>query len=637
MAAPLRPSAGGGHRFDRARGTAGRRRSWAGSHGAAWGLAAALPLAFLAVFFVWPLVAMVGRGFVADGRLDLSAFAEVFSHPRTWRIVGLTLAQASLGSVLSVLLGVPGAYLLYRCRFPGRGFLRAFVTVPFVLPTVVVGVAFRSLLAPGGLLGGLHLDGTFTAIVAALVFFNYGLVVRTVGGLWERLDPRPEQAARALGASPWRALATVTLPSLTPAIAGAASLTFLFCATAFGTVLVLGGLRFGTVETEIWIQTTQFLDLRAAAVLSVVQLVVVVAALAMAGRARSRSERALALATPASATHVPSIGLRRVPWKGLRRAPSAGPRRVDRPTCRSDAQLSTARVPDHVHGGEPPVTRNGGRGPDDLRGMDRVALGVTALALLLLALPLAGLVVRSLRTANGWGLANYAALSRPAGALPVSVWQATVTSLRVALDATVIALVVGGLVALVVSRRPRAAAARRMVTGLDAVFMLPLGVSAVTVGFGFLLVMDRPFGLDVDLRTSPLLVPVAQAVVATPLVVRTVLPVLRAIDPRQREVAATLGAAPGRVLRTVDGPVALRAAGLAAGLAFAASLGEFGATSFLARPDRPTLPVLVYRLIGRPGAETYGMALAASVVLALVTAAVVAAFERVPRAAGAVI
>ncbi len=558
-----------------------------------------MPLVFLAVFFAWPVVAMVGRGFVSSGRLDLGAFSEVFSRARTWRIVWLTLAQASLGTVVSGLLGVPGAYLLYRCRFAGRGFLRAFVTVPFVLPTVVVGVAFRSLLAPGGLLAFLHLDGTFTAIVAALVFFNYGLVVRTVGGLWERLDPRAEQAARALGASPWRALGTVTLPALAPAIAGAASLTFLFCATAFGTVLVLGGLRFGTVETEIWIQTTQFLDLRAAAVLSVVQLVVVVGALLVAGRARSRNERALSLAAPVSSAHAPSLFPRR-------------PSRLPRP-------------------------RAGGAGPDDLRGLDRVAAAATALAITFLALPLVGLVVRSLRTPDGWGLANYAALSRPAGALPVSVWDATVTSLRVALDATVLSLVVGGLVALVVSRRPRAGAVRRLVAGLDAAFMLPLGVSAVTVGFGFLLVMDRPFGLDVDLRTSPLLVPVAQAVVAVPLVVRTVLPVLRAIDPRQRQVAATLGASPARVVSTVDGPVALRAIGLAAGLAFAASLGEFGATSFLARPDRPTLPVLVYRLIGRPGVETYGMALAASVVLALVTALVVAGFERVPRAAGTVI
>jgi len=578
-----------------------------GGHRLAWVLATAVPLAFLLAFFAWPVAAMLGRGFVVDGRPDLSGVADVFSRARTWRIVGLTLAQAAWGTAISVALGVPGAYLLYRCRFRGRGALRAFVTVPFVLPTVVVGVAFRALLAPGGALGFLGLDGTFAAIVAALVFFNYGLVVRTVGGLWERLDPRAEEAARALGASPWRALATVTLPALAPAIAGAASLTFLFCATAFGTVLVLGGLRYGTVETEIWIQTTQYLDLRAAAVLSLVQLAVVVGALLVAGRARSRSERALPLtgmagprgSAPGSALPHP-LGTRRF---------------------RAREEVQSAR----------------GIGGGDLAGVRRVAAGITGLAVAFVAAPLGALVVRSLRTTSGWGLDNYAALGRAGGALPVSVWAATVTSLRVALDATVIALVVGGLVALVVSRRPRGAAARHVVAGLDAAFMLPLGVSAVTVGFGFLLVMDQPFGLDVDLRTSPLLVPVAQAVVAVPLVVRTVLPVLRAIDPRQREVAATLGATPGRVLRTVDAPLALRSLGLAAGLAFAASLGEFGATSFLARPERPTLPVLVFRLIGRPGAENYGRALAASVVLALLTALVVAGFERLPRAAGQVI
>ncbi len=537
----------------------------------AWAAAVAVPLLFLGVFFAWPVAAIVGRGFVTDGTLDLGGFADVLSRPRTWRIVGQTLTQATLGTLGAVLLGLPGAYLLHRCTFRGRGALRAFVTVPFVLPTVVVGVAFRSLLVEGGLLGGLGLDGTRTAIVLALVFFNYAVVVRTVGGLWERLDPRAEQAARSLGASPWRAFRTVTLPALAPAIASAASLTFLFCATAFGTVLVLGGRQFGTVETEIWVQTTQFLDLRAAAVLSVLQLVVVVTALALAGRARARTERALALTEPVDAAH---------------------PVRLRDP-------------------------------------LDAVAVTVTAVtAVGLLALPLVNLVVRSLRTPDGWGLGNYARLAQPADVLRVSALDATVTSLRVALDATVLALVVGGLVALVVSRRPRRPAGRRAVAGLDALFMLPLGVSAVTVGFGFLVSMDRPLGLPLDLRTSGVLVPVAQAVVAVPLVVRTVLPVLRAIDPRLREAAATLGAAPGRVLRTVDLAVAVRSLGLALGFAFAASLGEFGATSFLARPEDPTLPVVIFRLLGRPGVDNYGTALAASVLLAALTAGIVAVCER---------
>jgi thiamine transport system permease protein len=160
---------------------------------------------------------------------------------------------------------------------------------------------------------------------------------------------------------------------------------------------------------------------------------------------------------------------------------------------------------------------------------------------------------------------------------------------------------------------------------LDALFMLPLGVSAVTIGFGFLITLDRP---PLDLRNSSILVPVAQAMVALPLVVRTVAPVLRSIDDRQRQAAASLGAGPVRVLASVDLPLVWRPLLAATGLAFAVSLGEFGATSFLARPDFPTLPVVIFHLIGRPGTENFGMALAASVLLAAVTVAVMGLVER---------
>ncbi len=548
---------------------AGARTARHGLRWLGWGLAGGLPLVFLAVFFAWPVATMVGRGFVVDGALDLGGFVEVFSRPRTWRVVGLTLLQATLTTVVCLVLGIPGAHTLYRARpFRGRAALRAFVTVPFVLPTVVVGVAFRALLQPAGPLGFLGLDHTLAGIVAALAFFNCSVVVRGVGGMWERLDPRAEQAARALGASSARVFRTVTLPALTPAVASAAALVFLFSATSFGTVLVLGGPRYGTVETEIYLQTTQFLDLRAAAVLSVTQLVVVAAVLAVSARARTARERALPMA---------QLGHHRA--RPGRSAGSAG------------------------------------------------AAVVTGVVVCLLALPVVALVSRSLRVGDGWGLDHYAALARPAPGLGTSALAAAVTSLRTAVDATWLSLLVGGLLAVVLSRRPARPASRRLLSGFDALVMAPLGVSAVTVGFGLLLSMHQPFGLPVDLRGHPLLVPVAQATVAVPLVVRTVLPVLRAVDPRQRQAAATLGAPPGRVLATVDAPVGLRAMGLAAGLAFAVSLGEFGATSFLARPDHPTLPVVVFRLIGRPGLESSGQATAAAVLLAAMSATAVAVFE----------
>ena len=522
----------------------------------------AVPVLVLGVFFVLPVSGMVARGFVVDGAFDPGGVLAVLARERVHRVLWFTLWSSAAGTALSVLLGLPAAYVLHRLDLPGRRAVRAALLVPFVLPTVVVGVAFRQLLRDGGALGSLGLDQTAWAVVAGLVFFNVAVVVRAVGAAWESLDPRPGQAAATLGATPWQVLRTVTLPALRPAIVSAASVVFLFCATAFGIVLTLGGVRYATVETEIYLLTTSVFDLRAAAALSVLQLVVVVALLVLAQRLRAVPDPAVARAVPRP-----------------RR-----PRRADGP-----------------------------------------ALAATGVVLLFVATPVAALVTGSLRVGEGWGLDHYRALGRPDDVLLVPAAEALVTSLRTAVDATWMALVVGLLIALVVTRRSRGGTERRLRGALDGFFMLPLGVSAVTLGFGFLVTLDR--GL-LDLRDSALLVPVAQALVALPLVVRTIVPVLAGIDDRQRQAAASLGASPWRTLWTVDVPVVWKPLLAASGFAFATSLGEFGATSFLAREDAPTLPVVIFRLLGSPEPGSYGTALAASVVLATATAAVVLLVER---------
>jgi thiamine transport system permease protein len=337
---------------------------------------------------------------------------------------------------------------------------------------------------------------------------------------------------------------------------------FLFCSTAFGVVLTMGGLRYANVETEIYLLTTQELDLPGAAALSVLQLAVIVALLALSARGR----RASALA-------------------------------------HASAQ---ARRP---------------------RPADAALLLWTGAVVVFLLTPLVSLVVSSLRTSDGWTLSHYRALESTGqgNALLVPATTALWTSLRVAIVAAALALLLGCAVAFLVSRRRRTRTGRRLSAVFDGAFMLPLGVSAVTLGFGFLITLDHP---PLDLRTSPMLVPIAQAMVALPLVVRTVAPVLSSIDDRQREAAASLGAGPVRVLLAVDLPIAWRALLAATGFAFAVSLGEFGATSFLARDDNPTLPVVIYQLIGHPGEVNFAMAMAASVVLAAATAVVMLLVER---------
>ncbi|MDH2391341.1 iron ABC transporter permease [Streptomyces sp. HNM0663] len=526
------------------------------------------PVAFFAVFFAYPVAAIVARGLKTGGNWQFGRFGEVLARSDIQHVLWFTTWQALASTALTLLLALPGAYVFARLDFPGKQLLRAAVTVPFVLPTVVVGSAFLALLGRGGLLDealGLRLDTTVWAILLAHVFFNYAVVVRTVGGLWAQLDPRQEEAARVLGAGRFDAWRRVTLPALTPAVAAAALMVFLFTFTSFGVVQILGGPAFATLEVEIYRQTAQLLDLPTAAVLTMLQFLAVGAVLAVHARTVRRRESALRLTDPAR----------------------------------------TARRP---------------------RGAGQWALlgGVLASVAALLLTPLAVLVERSLDGPGGYGLHYYRALTTldaRGGAFLVPPIEAVWNSLEYALAATAIAVAVGGLAAAALTRR-----AGRLVRGLDALLMLPLGVSAVTVGFGFLIALDEP---PLDLRASWILVPLAQALVGVPFVVRIMLPVLRAVDERLREAAAVLGASPLRAWREVDFPLVRRALLIAAGFAFAVSLGEFGATVFIARPDRPTLPVAVARLLGRPGELNYGQAMALSTILMAVCAAALLLLERV--------
>jgi thiamine transport system permease protein len=155
--------------------------------------------------------------------------------------------------------------------------------------------------------------------------------------------------------------------------------------------------------------------------------------------------------------------------------------------------------------------------------------------------------------------------------------------------------------------------------------MLPLGTSAVTLGLGFIVALDQP---PLDLRASPLLIPIAHTLVAFPFVVRSLTPALRSIQPRLRQAAAVLGASPGQVVRSIDLPLVGRALLVAATFAFTISIGEFGATALIARPEFPTIPVMIFRLISQPGALNYGQALALSTILMAVTGIGMLAIER---------
>ncbi len=406
---------------------------------------------------------------------------------------------------------------------------------------------------------GLAIDRTLWAVLAAHVFFNLAVVVRVVGGYWARIDRRQLEVAATLGASPVRAWFTVTLRSLVPVLAGSYLLVFLFSFTSFGVIRVLGGLRRATIETEIYRYAVSRQEFDVAAVLAALQILVVLVLAAASARFQRRH---------------------------------------------AFVQRNTAK----------PVAVEGFR--------RRLHLGlVCALVAVTIGLPILVLVEQSLviRLGSGqrYGITNYRLLLDRSDLLPVSAAAALWNSIRFATLAALVATVVGSLAALTIERGGRIG---RL---LETIALLPLGVSAVTLGFGYLV----GFTLF-DIRRSVWLVPVAHAVIGLPFVLAAMVPALRSIDPRVREAAATLGAAPSVIRRTVDWPLVRRPLATGAGFAAAVSIGEFGATSFLARGDASfTAPLAVFRLLSNPGQQLRGQALALSVVIGCVVAVVAAIIE----------
>jgi thiamine transport system permease protein len=247
--------------------------------------------------------------------------------------------------------------------------------------------------------------------------------------------------------------------------------------------------------------------------------------------------------------------------------------------------------------------------------------------------PLVALVERSLRTSDGYSLGAWKNLGRaevrPGIRIGVDPLEALVNSLRTAAWATLFAVVVGAVASLAIAAA--ASDARRSGRILDTGLMLPIGTSAVTIGFGMLITFDTaPF----DWRASWWLVPVGHALVAVPFVVRTTLTVLRSVDTRLVEAAATLGAPPTRAWRAVVVPNLWRPLTVAAGLATAISLGEFGATSFLSRSGSETMPIAIERLLGRTGTLLQAQGFALATILAAATIAAVLVVELAGRSDG---
>jgi thiamine transport system permease protein len=532
----------------------------------------ALPLAFLVLFYFYPLWAILRVSFVNDGIIDLAALSVLWEDAYYLQVLWFSVWQAAVSTLATLLVALPAAYLFANYAFHGKTLLRAVAAVPFVLPTLVVASAFNVMS---------DRNSGIALMIVAHVFYNYTLVLRIVGNFWANLDPQLSQTAHVLGANRWLVWREVTLPLLIPALGSAALLIFIFCFGAFGTVLLLAGPRYATLEVEIYTQAVNFLNLPIAAALSLVQIACTLGLTLLYNVTQLRQSR---------------LNLR-------------------------SAKRQKA-----------------------LTGWARWLLwGVIISIVVLIVLPLTALLYRAINIALVIGISSYAALfNQSSSALfGVAPIRAVINSFLYGLATVALALGIGlpASYAIVGTTASRSGAQNspppthtrlparvfHFRLWLDLLFMLPLGTSPITLGFGYIVAFAEP---PLDWRASPLMVPVAHALLALPFVLRSLLPTLRSIQPRLREAAMTLGASPLRAWREVDWHILARGIAVAATFAFTISVGEFGSTLLLSRPEYPTIPVVIFRFLDQPGLRNYGLSLAMSCLLMIFTTVAFMLIER---------
>ncbi len=498
-----------------------------------------LPLiGFVGIFALLPALLLVVGGWRELGWTNAVA---ALSDPLNLRALGNSLLQGVLSAVAAIAVGYPVGVLLGRYAWPGQSLARAFLIVPFLLPTLVVVLGVEDLFGPTGLLTQrvppLSVFGSGLAgIVAVNVAYNAPLVALLTSVGIESAPIDLEETVATLGGSPWQRYRIAWgPPSLRGAVAGGL-LAFVFSALAFAAPLLLCGSRCYTLEARIWSLAQVLLSPAEAAVLASVMTVMLLAPLLVY----------LALVLRAPPTSRPTPRARpRLPWG----SPSSWP-----------------------------------------------LLGIGSTVLVGFALLLGTVLYRAAtaRTTGGAVGSAWGELfgDRVTSALGISTLGALGNSLLFAGAAATIALVLGVLAGF---RR-----AHLRPTGLRAYLFLPLLISPIVLSSGLAPVWRPLLG---GAGGVWVLIIVSQATLGLPFALQGLDVALASIPARLREAAETLGASPFVAYLEAELPL-VRPALVTAGLfAFALGLGEFTATYFLATPSATTLPVEMYRLeaLRQPG------------------------------------
>jgi thiamine transport system permease protein len=496
----------------------------------------ALPFVLLVLFLVYPVAVVLLQGLLSGPG---SSFSEVVQSVVTQRIFIFTVSEATLSTALALVIGVPGAIILAKLRFKGKILAKALLTVPFIMPPIVVVVGFLEVFGSGGIVDGflmwlLHSQTSvfnlaygYTGIVLAHAFYNIPLFLLLVSASLERLDPELEEVAEILGATPSSKFTKLVVPHIKSSVLAASILTFLFCFMSFPIVLALGQGNYATLEVQIW-NAFRFFDYGEAASLALIQLIITLA-LAYAYVRAGQAERKHAGRTAYSKT----------------------------------IQFSS-------------LTRK-----------RQVMIGIYAIVLGILVVgPMVAILRASVYDPNSGGL-TLRGFANLFNASAGGDYLALVNSLFYAGLATVFSVAIGLLLAYAQHSRGRV-----VPQATSMLSLLPLGVSAITIAYGLMIAIAVPLGMSSN--PWPLII-IAQTLIGVPFSYRAIELAQSKIDPSLIELADSLGASRFHRLFFVEIPLLLPGILVAAIFSFSMAIGEMSATIFLATPENITLTILIYR------------------------------------------
>jgi len=503
----------------------------------------AWPTLFWVLAFALPLSAILAR----TNRVP-EAMMQLISSAYYRGILGFTFKQAGLSTLFAVLLGLPGAYIIERFRFRGRSLLKSIGTIPFVLPSILVILGFVLVFGNSGLINSLmrsaiaDFEGwnilySLKAIIMAHVFYNFPITLRVVGDAWSSLPRSTYLASRSLGASPVRAFLSVDLPRLIPAILNSAVITFLYCFLSFAIIIVLGGgPQLSTLEVEIFRLAKHRLDLDSAAALAIIETSFTITIILALSWADSRLRRQNIDISPAARRKPKTMGV------GMLIA------------------VSAYLVP----------------------------------ILILILTPLLSIV-------------SYSFFARPtrAGALIPSLnhWRSILQFdggiPSVPMLSVINTVLLGGIVAInstiCAALAGRYAMHRKKSWIVEGLMVLPLGVSSVILGLGYLIVIERiPHAMVI--RLAALIG--AHTMITLPFAYRIVSGGLKTISPRVLQAARSSGASAVKSFFTMELPLAGPFLITAALFSLALSAGELSATLILAPNSFTTIPKAIYGMMG---------------------------------------